>query len=153
MAIKDGNDAANFTPKSKTPPPQNKPENPVGSASPNGDVAKIALLKGEDKMTLSSPVKELEELKTSFKTMMVALSNFIESAGLEMGKNEEIEKMNLLVVQMQQMQAEFHAEENKLREDLKTFKDELSEKQAKDSEQYVRLKEFQRFRDAVRAAI
>lgn len=115
--------------------------------------AQISLLSGENKMTLSSPVKELEEFKTSFKAMMVAFSNFVESAGIEMGKNEEKEQINLLIAQLQQTKEESRSEESKLREEFDKFKEEVSAQQARDSEEYVKLKEFERFREAIRAAI
>ncbi len=66
------------------------------SESPDEEVASVDIVSGEKKITMSAPVKEFEEFKESFKNMMFAFARFIEAAGMEIGKDETKEQVNLL---------------------------------------------------------
>jgi len=117
--------------------------------------ASVDIITGEKKMTMSAPVKEFEEFKISFKAMMVAFGNFIEAAGLEIGRNETDEKVEALTAEMEKLRDEIAEEQQKIQDQLVT-KDEFigfkndSEVMAED---YVRRSEFDRFREAIKEVL
>ena len=51
-------------------------------------LAKVDIITQGEKVTLSTPVKEYEDFKNSFQSMLMAFTKFIEAAGLEIGKDE-----------------------------------------------------------------
>jgi hypothetical protein len=108
---------------------------------------------------MSAPLKEFNEFKSSFKAMMVAFGNFIEAAGIEIGKDETAEKMSELSKEMEKLREELVAEEAKVRDQMVTqdefeeYKAKNEEKMAQESEDYIRREEFDRFRQAIREVL
>jgi protein subunit release factor A len=124
-----------------------------------GDLAKVDIITSEKKITMSAPVKEFEDFKNSFKAMMVAFANFIEAAGLEIGKDETITQINALKNNFEQLKNDVKAEEAKMREELVPHDEFLElktvteKRAAKASEDFVTRFEFEQFRKAVREVI
>ncbi len=146
-------------------------------------LAKVHVVTSEKKVTMSAPVKEYEDLKNSFKSMMVAFANFMETTGLEIGKDETITTINMLKLELEQMRRNLQSEQVKLRDGLvprsefDEFKADSATEEAKRregsvprsefeelkaategwaakaSEDYVTRPEFERFRAAVREVI
>ena len=125
----------------------------------NSDIAKVDIITSDKKLTMSAPVKEFEEFKNNFKSMMVAFSNFIEAAGLEIGKDETSAKINTLMYEFERFKEDLRAEGAKMREetvprsDFEEFKAATKDKEAKIGEDYVTRGEFERFREAIREVI
>lgn len=125
----------------------------------DSEEATVDIITGEKRVTMTAPVREFEEFKDSFKAMMTAFGNFIEAAGLEIGKNETDTKVNALVMQVEQLRDELKAEEDKMKETMLTrdefdgYKNESDEKAATAAEDYVRRSEFDRFREAIREVL
>ena len=132
---------------------------PEPAEPPVEDNATVDIITGERKVTMSATVKEFEEFKDSFKAMMVAFGNFIEAAGLEIGKNETDSKGNALAIDMEKLRDDLSAEQEKIREQLVSkdefegYKNDSQEKAAKESEDYVRRTEFDRFREAIKEVL
>jgi len=146
-------------------------------------LAKVDVVTSEKKVTMSAPVKEFEDFKNSFKSMMAAFANFIETAGLEIGKDETSTTINMLRLQLDQMRKDLQSEQAKIRDGLvprsefdgfkadsaaeeakrreesvprsefEELKAASEERAAKASEDYVTRGEFERFRAAVREVI
>jgi len=123
------------------------------------DLAKVDIVTGEKKMTLSAPVKEFEDLKISFKYMMAAFANFIEAAGLEIGKDDASAQIDAIKTEFQQLKNDVKAQEDKIREELVSHNEfyELKviteQRAAQASVDYVTRTEFERFREAIREVI
>ena len=146
-------------------------------------LAKVDVVTSEKKVTMSAPVKEFEGFKDSFKNMMVAFANFIEAAGLEIGKDETSTTINMLRLEFDEMRKDLQSERTKIRDGLvprsefdefkadsaaeeakrreesvprsefEELKAATEERAAKASEDYVTRGEFERFRAAVREVI
>ncbi|MFC1965030.1 hypothetical protein ACFLWG_03410 [Chloroflexota bacterium] len=135
-----------------------EPEEKQGEVQ-ESDLAKVDIVTGEKKVTMSAPVKEFEDFKNSFKSMMLAFANFIEAAGLEIGKDETSAKINTLILEFEQLKEELRADEAKMREELvpreefEEFKAVTEDKEEKAIEDYVRRDEFEKFRSAIREVI
>ena len=127
--------------------------------SQDSNLAKVDIVTSEKKVTMSTPVKEFEDLKNSFKSMVVAFTNFIEVAGLEIGKDETITKINMLSSAFEQMRKDLQSEQAKIRDGLvprsefEELKAATEERAARASEDYVTRGEFEKFRAAVREVI
>ena len=122
-------------------------------------IAKVNLITSEKKVTMSAPMKEFEDFKNSFKSMMMAFTNFIEAAGLEIGQDESGAQIIVLKSELERLRKVVQAGEAKMREEsisrneFEEYKAAASEKEAKGREDYVTRGEFERFRDAVREVI
>ena len=146
-------------------------------------LVKVDVVTSEKKATMSAPVKEYEDFKNSFKSMMVAFSNLMESTGLEIGKDETITTINVLRLELDQMRKDLQSEQAKIRDGLlprsefdefksaaaaeeaerreayvprsefEELKAATEERAAKASEDYVTRGEFEKFRAAVREVI
>ena len=151
--------------------------------SQESNFAKVDVVTSEKKVTMSAPVKEFEDFKNSFKSMMAAFANFIETAGLEIGKDETSTTINMLRLKLDQMKKDLQSEQAKIRDGLvprsefdefkttteaeeakrreesvprsefEELKAATEERAAKASEDYVTRGEFERFRAAVREVI
>ena len=151
--------------------------------SQESSFAKVDVVTSEKKVTMSAPVKEFEDFKNSFKSMMVAFANFIEAAGLEIGKDETSTTINMLRLEFDEMRKDLQSEKTRIREELvprsaldefkaaieaeddkrragsvprsefEELKAATEERAAKASEDYVTRGEFEHFRAAVRAVI
>ena len=127
--------------------------------SQESNFAKVDVVTSEKKVTMSAPVKEFEDFKNSFKSMMAAFANFIETAGLEIGKDETSTTINMLRLKLDQMRKDLQSEQAKIRDGLvprsefEELKAATEERAAKASEDYVTRGEFERFRAAVREVI
>jgi hypothetical protein len=112
-------------------------------------LAKVDVVTSEKKMTVSTPVKEYDDFKNSFKNMMVAFTNLIEATGLEIGQDETITTINMLMLDLDQMKKDLESEKAKIRDELvpRSEFDELkattTEEEAKIREQYVPRSEFE----------
>jgi len=90
---------------------------------------------------------------------MAAFANFIETAGLEIGKDETSTTINMLRLELDQMRKDLQSEQAKIRDGLvprsefDEFKTATEERAAKASEDYVTRGEFEKFRAAVREVI
>ena len=121
--------------------------------------AKVDIVTSGKKASMSAPVKEFEDFKDSFKSMMVAFANFVEAAGLEIGKDETGIQINMLRLEFEELRKDIHAEQDKMREEsvprseFEEYKAATEEKEAKAREDYVTRGEFERFRDAIREVI
>jgi hypothetical protein len=154
----DENEGTDIEEKEGTP---DEPE-PVEEEMPESELAKVDIISGENKLTVSTPVKEFEEFKNSFKNMMTAFSSFIEATGLEIGKDETNVKINTLLLQFEQLKEEMRSEAAEMREqlvprsDFDEYKASAEYKEAKAAEaaeDYVKRSEFEKFRQTVRDAI
>ena len=122
-------------------------------------LAKVDIVTSEKKVTMSAPVKEYEDFKNSFKSMMTAFANFMEATGLEIGKDETITTINMMRLELDQMKKDLQSEQAKIRDglvprsDFEELKATTEERAAKASEDYVTRMEFERFRAAVREVI
>ena len=122
-------------------------------------LAKVDIVTSEKKVTMSAPVKEYEDFKNSFKSMMTAFANFMEATGLEIGKDETITTINMMRLELDQMRKNLQSEQAKIRDglvprsDFEELKATTEERAAKASEDYVTRMEFERFRAAVREVI
>ncbi len=146
-------------------------------------LAKVDVVTSEKKATVSAPVKEYQDFKDSFKSMMVSFANLMEATGLEIGKDETITMINMLRLELDQMRKDLQSEQAKIRDglvprsefdefktnsaaeeakrreesvprsDFEELKAATEERAAKASEDYVTRGEFERFRAAVREVI
>ena len=146
-------------------------------------LAKVDVVTSEKKVTMSAPVKEFEDFKNSFKSMMGAFANFIEAAGLEIGKDETSTTINMLRLEFDEMRKDLQSERTRMgkelvprgefdefktateaeeakrregsvpRSEFAELKAAIEERAAKASEDYVTRTEFERFRAAVRKVI
>ncbi|MBN2239682.1 MAG: hypothetical protein JW712_07900 [Dehalococcoidales bacterium] len=132
------------------------------AAAEENDLATVGIVTGDRRLTVTTPIKEFEEFKTSFKNMMEAFTRLIEATGLEAGKDEQAAQINNLMLGIQQVKEDMQAEQEKLRQEMtpkdefeqfKADTEEKAEKAAEESEDYVRRTEFDKFRQAVRDAI
>jgi len=151
--------------------------------SQESNFAKVDIVTSEKKVTMSAPVKEFEDFKNSFKSMMTAFANFIEVAGLEIGKDETSTTINMLRLEFDEIRKDLQSEKIKIREELvprsefvefkaaieaeddkrrtdsvprsefEELKTATEERAAKASEDYVTRGEFEHFRAAVREVI
>ena len=127
--------------------------------SQESNFAKVDVVTSEKKVTMSAPVKEFEDFRNSFKSMMAAFANFIETAGLEIGKDETSTTINMLRLKLDQMRKDLQSEQAKIRDGLvprsefEELKAATEERAAKASEDYVTRGEFEKFRAAVREVI
>ncbi len=134
-------------------------ESPQVSEASETEIASVDVVSGEKKITMSAPVKEFEEFKESFKNMMFAFARFIEAAGMEIGKDETKEQVNLLAAELQQLKEDVKADEEVLsqslvpRDEFEAYKAQTFEKDAEVAENYVRRAEFEKFRQTIRDAI
>lgn len=147
------------------------------------NLAKVDIVTSEKKVTMSAPVKEFEDFKNSFKSMMAAFASFIEAAGLEIGKDETNTTINMLRLELDQMKKDLQSEQTKISEQLvprsefdefKTateaeaakkhaesvprsefaeLKAAIEGRAARASEDYVTRGEFEHFRAAMREVI
>jgi len=138
------------------PESEHKPETAETSEE---DTARVDIVTGDKRMIVSAPVMEFEEFKSSFKAMMVALGNFIEVAGLEIGNDETSEKLSALSGKVEKLRGEVAAQEARVidrmvtKDDFQSYKADNEEKIAQESEDYVRREEFNRFRQAIKDAV
>lgn len=115
-------------------------------------LAKVDVVTSEKKMTMSTPVKEYDEFKNSFKNMMVAFTNLIEATGLEIGQDETITTINMLRLDLDQMRNDLQSEQAKIRDELvprsefDKLKAAAAEEEAKMREEYVPRSEFEELR-------
>ena len=146
-------------------------------------LAKVDVVTSEKKVTMSAPVKEFEDFKNSFKSMMGAFANFIEAAGLEIGKDETSTTINMLRLEFDEMRKDLQSERTRMgkelvprgefdefktateaeeakrwegsvpRSEFAELKAAIEERAARASEDYVTRTEFERFRAAVRKVI
>jgi hypothetical protein len=146
-------------------------------------LAKVDIVTSEKKVTMSAPVKEYEDFKNSFKSMMVSFANFMEATGLEIGKDETITTINMMRLELDQMRKDLQSEQAKIRDGLvpqsefdefkadsaaeearrreesvprsefEELKAAAEERAARASEDYVTRGEFEKFRAAVREVI
>ncbi len=151
--------------------------------SQESDFAKVDVVTSKKQVTMSAPVKEFEDFKNSFKSMMAAFASFIEAAGLEIGKDETSTTINMLRLKLDQMRKDLQSEQAKIRDGLvprsefdefktateaeeakrhaesvprsefEELKAATEERAAKASEDYVTRGEFEKFRAAVREVI
>jgi hypothetical protein len=128
------------------------PDNPEDQEE---TLASVDVIAGETKITLSTPVKEFEAFKESFKNMMYAFTEFIEATGMEIGKDETKEQVNELVMAVAAMKEnEEKLQENTVtRDEYEADKAEAEEKEAQAREDFVRRSEFEKFRQQIRDAI
>jgi hypothetical protein len=124
----------------------------------DSSLAKVDIVTRGEKATLSTPVKEFEDLKNSFQSMLIALTKFIEAAGLETGKDETSVQVNMLRLEFEELRKDIQAaykmsEDLVPRSDFEKYKTDADEREAKAREDYVTRKEFERFREAVREVI
>lgn len=147
------------------------------------NLAQVDIITSNNKMTMSAPMKEFEDLKGSFKEFIAAFANFIDAAGLQVGKDETTTKVNALVADFDALKEDLKAEEDRIRQesvprsefdklmdDLKAeddrirqesvprnefdeYKSAADNKEAMAREQYVTRGEFERFREAIREVI
>ncbi|MBN1189580.1 MAG: hypothetical protein JXA46_07505 [Dehalococcoidales bacterium] len=128
------------------------------TTTPEEETTRVDIVTGDKRMTMSAPVPEFEELKTSFKAMMLAFGNFIEATGLEIGKDENGEKISALSEEIERLRGELTTERDQVmylvatKDELEAYKAENEEKMAQQSEDYIRREEFDRFRQAIRDA-
>jgi len=122
-------------------------------------LAKVDVVTSEKKVTMSAPVKEFEDFKNSFKSMMGAFANFIEAAGLEIGKDETSTTINMLRLEFDEMRKDLQSERTRMgkelvpRSEFEELEAAIEERAAKASEDYVTRTEFESFRAAVRKVI
>jgi len=146
-------------------------------------LAKVDVVTSEKKATLSAPVKEYQDFKDSFKSMMVSFASLMEATGMEIGKDETITMINTLRLELDQMSKDLQSEQAKIRDGLvprsefdefkadsaaeeakrreesvprsefEELKAATEERAAKASEDYVTRGEFEKFRAAVREVI
>ncbi len=122
-------------------------------------LAKVDVVTSEKKVTMSAPVKEFEDFKNSFKSMMGAFANFIEAAGLEIGKDETSTTINMLRLEFDEMRKDLQSERTRMgkelvpRSEFEELEAAIEERTAKASEDYVTRTEFESFRAAVRKVI
>lgn len=120
-------------------------------------IAKVNLITSDKKMTMSAPVKEFEDFKHSFKSMMTAFASFIEVAGLEIGKDETNAKIIVLKSEFERLRKDIQAEEAKMREEsvsrgeLEGFKADMEAEEAKRREESVSRSELEEFKAAMEA--
>ncbi len=146
------------------------------------NLAKVDVVTSNKKITMSTPVKEYDDFKNSFKSMMEAFTNLLEATGLEIGKDETITTINMLRLDLDQMREDLQSEQAKIRDELvprsefdrlkattaeeakkikeyvprsefDLLKTATEERAARASEDYVTREEFERFRAAVREVI
>lgn len=147
------------------------------------NLAQVDIVTSDNKVTMSAPMKEFEDLKGSFKEFIAAFANFIDAAGLQVGKDETTTKVNALMADFDALKEDLKAEEDKIRQesvprsefdklkdDLKAEDDKIRQesvprnefdeyksaadnKEAMAREQYVTRGEFERFREAIREVI
>ena len=122
-------------------------------------LAKVDVVTREKKVTISTPVKEYEDFKSSFKSMMVAFANFMEATGLEISKDETTTTINMLRLELDQMRKDLQSEQAKMRDGLvprsefEELKATTEERAAEASKDYVTRGEFEHFRATVRKVI
>jgi hypothetical protein len=90
------------------------------------NIAKVNLITSEKKVTMSAPVKEFDDFKYSFKSMMTAFANFIEAAGLEIGQDETNAQIIMLQSEFERLRKDTQAGEARIREES-IRRDELEE--------------------------
>ena len=145
--------------------------------------AQVDIVTSQKKATVKAPVKEYEEFKDSFKSMMASLVSLMEASGMEVGADETVTAISMLKVELDQMKKNLQAEQEKIRDGLvprsefdefkssttaeearlregyaprdefEALKAATEERAAKASEDYVTRGEFERFRAAVREVI
>jgi hypothetical protein len=149
----------------------------------DNSLAKVDVVTSEKKITMSTPVKEYEDFKNSFKNMMEAFVNLVEVAGLEIGKDETVTAISMLRLDLDKIKNDLQSEKIKIRDELvprsefddlkastmaeeakrrdeyvprnefEELKAATEERAAKASEDYVTRSEFEHFRAAVREVI
>ncbi|MFC1951518.1 hypothetical protein ACFLYI_00555 [Chloroflexota bacterium] len=103
-------------------------------AAEESSIAKANLITGDKRMTMSAPVKEFDDFKHSFKSMMTAFANFIEAAGLEIGKDETNAQIVILNNEFERLRKDMQAEKTKMweesisRAELEDFKADMEVK-------------------------
>lgn len=118
-------------------------------------LAKVDIVTSEKKVTMSAPVKEYEDFKNSFKSMMAAFASFMEATGLEIGKDETITKINMLRLELDQMRNDLQSEQAKIRDGLvprsefDEFKADSAAEEAKRHEESVPRSEFEELKAAI----
>ena len=85
-------------------------------AAEESSIAKVNLITSDKKLTMSAPVKEFDDFKHSFKSMMTAFANFIEAAGLEIGQDETNAQIIMMKSEFERLRKDMQAEEAKMRE-------------------------------------
>lgn len=122
-----------------------------------GALAKVDIVTSERKVTMSAPVKEFEEFRISFKSMMMAFANFIEAAGLEVGRDDTSLKIEVLNRELEGIRRDMQAREAKVREEsvslslFEEYKAAAASKEATMRGEYVPQSMFDGYKAAVEA--
>lgn len=120
-------------------------------------IAKVNLITSGKKMTMFAPVKEFDDFKHSFKSMMTAFANFIEAAGLEIGEDETSAQMIILRSEYERLRKDVQAGEARMREEsvsrgeLEGFKADMEAEEAKRRAESVSRSELEEFKAAIEA--
>ncbi len=126
-------------------------------AAEKSSIAKVNLITSDKKMTMSAPVKEFDDFKHSFKSMMTAFSNFIEAAGLEIGQDETSAQMIILKSEYERLRKDVQAGEARMREEsvsrgeLEGFKADMEAEEAKRRAELVSRSELEELKAAMEA--
>ena len=121
-----------------------------------GRVARVDMIAGEKKMTMSAPEDKFEEMKKSFVEFMAAFAAFMEASEMVVGKDDNVDKINALANNLEKVDKALKAEEAKRREEtvarseFDSFKDQVAAAEAKSSEVYVTHNEFDRFKEILK---
>lgn len=122
-------------------------------------IAKVNLITSEKKITMSAPVKEFDDFKHSFKSMMTAFANFIEAAGLEIGQDETNAQIIMMKSEFERLRKDTQTEGARMREgsvsqsDLEALKADIEAEEAKNREGSVPRNEFEEHKAAIMEAI
>ena len=120
-------------------------------------IAKVNLITSEKKVTMSAPVKEFDDFKHSFKSMMTAFANFIEAAGLEIGQDETNAQIIMMKSEFERLRKDTQTEGAKMREglvsrsDLEALKAALEAEEAKNREGLVSMSDLEALKAAIEA--
>jgi len=115
-------------------------------------LAKVDVVTSQKKVSMSAPVKEYEDFKNSFKSMMASFASLMEATGLEIGKDETITTINMLRLELDQMRNDLQSEQARLRDgsvprgEFDEFKSDLAAEEAKRREESVPHSEFDEFK-------
>ena len=119
-------------------------------------IAKVDMVTGKKKMTMWSPEDKFEEMKRSFAEFMAAFTTFMESSGMVIGKDDNIDIMSALAADLKRVKQAIKEEEAKRREEAVTrsefeaFKAQVAEAETKSGEGYVTRNEFNRFKELLK---
>ena len=118
-------------------------------------IAKVNLITSEKKVTMSAPVKEFDDFKHSFQSMMTAFANFIEAAGLEIGQDETNAQIIMMKSEFERLRKDTQTEGARMREGSVSRSDleALKAEEAKNREGSVPRNEFEEHKAAIMEAI